>query len=257
MVADIVDGSEVAAAIAAKHGAQLGRERDLRRQRRERGEGAGRSDHRALRQDRRAGEQRRALCAAAGAEVHRDRRRAVGQGDGGQPARAVPDGEARRAAHEARKRYGKIINIGSGTAYRGMPWMLHYVTTKGGIMAMTRAMSRELGDDGICVNTLMPGFTLSDTRASSTIPATWRPRATARSRARAQARRAARGPPRRADLPRLRRQRLRHRADHRGRRREREYVIELKSRSARPRESGDPVLCKALDSRFRGNERTG
>jgi NAD(P)-dependent dehydrogenase (short-subunit alcohol dehydrogenase family) len=62
----------------------------------------------------------------------------------------------------AARRYGKIINIGSGTAYRGIPWMLHYVTTKGGIMAMTRAMSRELGDDGIRVNTLMPGFTLSD-----------------------------------------------------------------------------------------------
>ena len=60
------------------------------------------------------------------------------------------------------RRYGKIINIGSGTAYRGIPWMLHYVTTKGGIMAMTRSMSRELGDDGIRVNTLMPGFTLSD-----------------------------------------------------------------------------------------------
>ena len=62
----------------------------------------------------------------------------------------------------AGRRYGKIINIGSGTAYRGIPWMLHYVTTKGGIMAMTRSMSRELGDDGIRVNTLMPGFTLSD-----------------------------------------------------------------------------------------------
>ena len=30
-------------------------------------------------------------------------------------------------------------------------------------MALTRCMSRELGDDGICVNTLTPGFTLSDT----------------------------------------------------------------------------------------------
>jgi NAD(P)-dependent dehydrogenase (short-subunit alcohol dehydrogenase family) len=66
----------------------------------------------------------------------------------------------------AARRYGKIINIGSGTAYRGIPWMLHYVTTKGGIMAMTRSMSRELGDDGIRVNTLMPGFTLSDSIAS-------------------------------------------------------------------------------------------
>jgi NAD(P)-dependent dehydrogenase (short-subunit alcohol dehydrogenase family) len=62
--------------------------------------------------------------------------------------------------------YGKIINIGSGTAFRGIPWMLHYVTSKGGIMAFTRALARELGSHGIRVNTLAPGFTLSDTVVS-------------------------------------------------------------------------------------------
>jgi NAD(P)-dependent dehydrogenase (short-subunit alcohol dehydrogenase family) len=61
------------------------------------------------------------------------------------------------------KRYGKIINIGSGTALRGMVNMLPYVTSKGAVMAFTRALSRELGAHGICVNTLTPGFTLSDT----------------------------------------------------------------------------------------------
>jgi NAD(P)-dependent dehydrogenase (short-subunit alcohol dehydrogenase family) len=60
------------------------------------------------------------------------------------------------------RKYGKIVNIGSGTPVRGIPWLMHYVASKGGIMAMTRAMSRELGDDGIRVNTLMPGFTMSD-----------------------------------------------------------------------------------------------
>jgi NAD(P)-dependent dehydrogenase (short-subunit alcohol dehydrogenase family) len=64
--------------------------------------------------------------------------------------------------HMRARGYGKIINIGSGTAYRGIPAMLHYVTSKGGIMAMTRALSRELGAHGIRVNTLTPGFTLSD-----------------------------------------------------------------------------------------------
>ena len=59
--------------------------------------------------------------------------------------------------------YGKIINIGSGTAFRGIPWMLHYVTSKGGIMAFTRALARELGEHGIRVNTLAPGFTMSET----------------------------------------------------------------------------------------------
>jgi NAD(P)-dependent dehydrogenase (short-subunit alcohol dehydrogenase family) len=66
------------------------------------------------------------------------------------------------APHMIERRYGKIINIGSGTAFRGIPWMLHYVTSKGGIMAFTRALSRELGEHGIRVNTLAPGFTLSD-----------------------------------------------------------------------------------------------
>jgi NAD(P)-dependent dehydrogenase (short-subunit alcohol dehydrogenase family) len=67
------------------------------------------------------------------------------------------------APHMTAQGYGKIINIGSGTAYRGVPWMLHYVTTKGGIMAMTRALARELGEHGIRINTLAPGFTMSDT----------------------------------------------------------------------------------------------
>jgi NAD(P)-dependent dehydrogenase (short-subunit alcohol dehydrogenase family) len=57
---------------------------------------------------------------------------------------------------------GKIINISSGTAYKGMPLMLHYVTSKGGLVAFTRALSRELGAHNICVNTLAPGLTLSD-----------------------------------------------------------------------------------------------
>jgi NAD(P)-dependent dehydrogenase (short-subunit alcohol dehydrogenase family) len=67
------------------------------------------------------------------------------------------------APHMQAHGYGKIINIGSGTAYRGIPWMLHYVTSKGGVMAFTRALARELGEHGIRVNTLAPGFTLSDT----------------------------------------------------------------------------------------------
>ena len=40
--------------------------------------------------------------------------------------------------HMQAQGYGKIINIGSGTAFRGIPWMLHYVTSKGGIQGMPR-----------------------------------------------------------------------------------------------------------------------
>ena len=57
---------------------------------------------------------------------------------------------------------GKIINIASGTLYKGTPGLLHYVTSKGAIMAMTRVLSRELGEDGICVNTISPGLTMSE-----------------------------------------------------------------------------------------------
>ena len=60
------------------------------------------------------------------------------------------------------RKYGKIINISSGTAYKGMPLMLHYVTSKGGILAFTRALSRELGVHNICVNTLAPGLIKTD-----------------------------------------------------------------------------------------------
>jgi NAD(P)-dependent dehydrogenase (short-subunit alcohol dehydrogenase family) len=65
--------------------------------------------------------------------------------------------------HMKERRYGKIINIGSGTAIRGIPWMLHYATSKGAVVSFTRALSRELGEHGIRVNTLSPGFTMSDT----------------------------------------------------------------------------------------------
>jgi NAD(P)-dependent dehydrogenase (short-subunit alcohol dehydrogenase family) len=65
--------------------------------------------------------------------------------------------------HMKERGYGKIINIGSGTAIRGIPWMLHYATSKGAVVSFTRALSRELGEYGIRVNTLSPGFTMSDT----------------------------------------------------------------------------------------------
>ena len=66
-------------------------------------------------------------------------------------------------APEMRKRkYGKIINISSGTVFKGAPMLLHYVTSKGAVLAMTRCLARELGDDGIRVNTLAPGLVMSD-----------------------------------------------------------------------------------------------
>jgi NAD(P)-dependent dehydrogenase (short-subunit alcohol dehydrogenase family) len=56
---------------------------------------------------------------------------------------------------------GRIVNISSGTPFRGVPFLLHYVTGKGAIVAFTRALAKELGGDEILVNCVAPGFTLS------------------------------------------------------------------------------------------------
>ena len=56
---------------------------------------------------------------------------------------------------------GKIVNISSGTPFRGVPFLLHYVTSKGAIVAFTRALAKELGKDNILVNCVAPGFTMS------------------------------------------------------------------------------------------------
>ncbi len=72
------------------------------------------------------------------------------------------------APHMIARKGGKIINIASGTAYKGIPDFLHYVTSKGAIVAFTRALSRELGQHNICVNTLAPGLILSDTGLANT-----------------------------------------------------------------------------------------
>jgi NAD(P)-dependent dehydrogenase (short-subunit alcohol dehydrogenase family) len=57
---------------------------------------------------------------------------------------------------------GRIVNISSGTPFRGVPLLLHYVTSKGAIVAFTRALAKELGGDNVRVNCVAPGFTISD-----------------------------------------------------------------------------------------------
>ena len=61
-----------------------------------------------------------------------------------------------------KQQYGKIINIASGTVFKGSPMHLHYVSSKGAIVAMTRAVAREVGEDNICVNAIAPGLTESE-----------------------------------------------------------------------------------------------
>jgi NAD(P)-dependent dehydrogenase (short-subunit alcohol dehydrogenase family) len=61
----------------------------------------------------------------------------------------------------AAQRYGKIVNIASATILMGVPGVLHYVTSKGAVWAMSRSMARELGPQGIRINCITPGFTMS------------------------------------------------------------------------------------------------
>jgi NAD(P)-dependent dehydrogenase (short-subunit alcohol dehydrogenase family) len=73
------------------------------------------------------------------------------------------------APHLRRSGAGRIVNIASDTALWGAPRLLHYVASKGAIIAMTRALARELGADGIAVNAIAPGLTIVE--ATEYVPA--------------------------------------------------------------------------------------
>ncbi len=71
------------------------------------------------------------------------------------------------APHMMKQRAGKIVNVASGTVFKGTPMLLHYVTSKGAVVAMTRCFARELGDHGVSVNAIAPGLVMSDNVVSN------------------------------------------------------------------------------------------
>lgn len=61
-----------------------------------------------------------------------------------------------------RQGYGKIVNVASGTFFKGTPMMAAYVTSKGAVVGLTRCIAREVGEFGIRINCIAPGLTMSE-----------------------------------------------------------------------------------------------
>ncbi|MFF8547972.1 SDR family oxidoreductase [Streptomyces albidoflavus] len=64
---------------------------------------------------------------------------------------------------------GRIVNVASDAALYGSPRLAHYIASKGAVIALTRAMARETGEQGVTVNAVAPGLTESE--SAERIPA--------------------------------------------------------------------------------------
>ncbi|MDA8038667.1 MAG: SDR family oxidoreductase [Actinomycetota bacterium] len=60
----------------------------------------------------------------------------------------------------------KVVNVASATFFSGSPLWAHYVASKGAVIGLTRVLAREMGEHGICVNAIAPGFTLTEASRS-------------------------------------------------------------------------------------------
>ena len=57
--------------------------------------------------------------------------------------------------------WGRIINMGSASIYAGVPGQAHYVAAKAGLIGLSRSLAREFGGEGVCVNVVAPGVTIT------------------------------------------------------------------------------------------------
>lgn len=72
--------------------------------------------------------------------------------------------------HMRERKQGRIINISSGVVLMGRPWYAHYVASKAGIIGMTRALAKELGEDNITINAITPGPTETEVPRETVSP---------------------------------------------------------------------------------------
>jgi len=61
---------------------------------------------------------------------------------------------------------GRIVNISSSTVFNGVPFFAHYVSSKAGVIGLTRALAKELGEQGITINAVSPGLTATETNSN-------------------------------------------------------------------------------------------
>lgn len=69
--------------------------------------------------------------------------------------------------HMRRRGGGRIVNVASATVFKGAPLLLHYVASKGAVVALTRSLAREVGPDNITVNCIAPGLVISESVAAN------------------------------------------------------------------------------------------
>lgn len=69
--------------------------------------------------------------------------------------------------HMRAAKSGRIVNISSGTVFKGVPGSMHYVASKSAVVGMTRSLANEFSKDNILVNAVAPGFTLSESMVNS------------------------------------------------------------------------------------------